>query len=317
MNTKLMEGDSVAIISPSATIKDNPEASALCAKGVEVLSSLGLNVIYGKHASGKQNYKAGAIAERISDIEDAYKDPKVKAIICTQGGDNSNELLPYIDWDVMRENSKKIFGSSDITVLLNALYAHTGQVSYHGIDLMWGLGKNATQYTVNLLRSCLFSDKLVYNHHPDYPNWKIIRPGTSTGICLGGCLPSFCLLLGTNSDPIQTINKPFILIIESIGESLSRIESYIAQISQQPNFKQHCAGIIIGYFFMCKEQLPENHREISDIVLDYTREFNFPIIEVKELGHAVENMIFPIGRHICIDASASEVTIATVDNLEK
>lgn len=307
MNTKLTEGDSVAIISPSATIKDNPEASALCAKGVEVLSSLGLTVTYGKCASGKQNYKSGTVAERRSDIEDAYKDPKVKAIFCTHGGDNSNELLPHIDWDVIKQNPKKLFGSSDITVLLNAIYVHTGQVSYHGLDLMWGLGKNATKYTVNILKSCLFSDKLVYNHHPDYPNWKVIKPGTSTGICLGGCLPSFCLLLGTNSDPIQTINKPFILIIESIGESLSRIESYIAQISQQPKFKQYCTGIIIGYFFMCKEQLPENNREISDIVLDYTKEFNFPIIEVKELGHAVENMIFPIGGQIHLNAVVANI----------
>ena len=127
---------------------------------------------------------------------------------------------------------------------------------------------------------------------------------------MGGCLPSFCLLLGTNSDPIRVTSEPFILIMEDIGESFARIESYIAQIVQQPNFKKYCKGIIVGYFFMCKEEIQENNRSVGDIVLEYTKEYDFPIIEVKELGHAVENMIFPIGGNITVEASRAKITIS-------
>jgi muramoyltetrapeptide carboxypeptidase LdcA involved in peptidoglycan recycling len=194
-------------------------------------------------------------------------------------------------------------------VLLNAIYAHTRQVSYHGIDLIWGLGKNAGEYTINHLKDFLFNGSLNYSNHKDYPKWKVIKSGKATGVCLGGCLPSFCLLLGTDGDPIKVISEPFILIVESIGESSSRIESYIAQIFQQPNFKKYCSGIIVGHFFMCGEQIPENNRGVSDIVLDYGKKYNFPVIEIMELGHAVENMIFPIGGQLSFDANNALVTI--------
>lgn len=309
MNKNLSRGDRVAIISPSATIKDNPEAEALCKNGEKILTGLGLQVVYSKHASKKLYYESGTATERVADIEWAFNNSDIKAVFCTQGGDNSNELLPLLNWNVIKNNPKFFFGLSDITVLQNAIYVYTNQVSYHGLDLIWGLGKNATEYTVNNLRNLLFTNFLSYQRHPDYPEWKVIRPGSATGICLGGCLPSFCLILGTKSDPINIISQPFILIIESIGESFARIESYIAQISQQPNFRKYCKGIIIGYFFMCKEEIPENNRNVSDIVLEYTKEYNFPIIEVKELGHAVENMIFPIGGSITIKAEHAKVVI--------
>lgn len=310
MNENLSKGDKVAIISPSATIKDNPEAEMLCKNGEKILTDLGLQVVYGKNSSGKLYYKSGTIAERISDIEEAFRDPDIKAIFCTQGGDNSNELLQLLNWSVIKNNPKFFFGLSDITVLQNAMYTHTNQISYHGLDLMWGLGKNTTKYTINNLRNLLFNSSLLYQHHPDYPQWKVIRPGLTTGICVGGCLPSFCLLLGTESDPIKTMSQPFILIIESIGESFARIESYIVQISQQPNFKKYCRGVIVGHFFMCKEEISENNRNVSDIVLEHTKEYDFPIIEIKELGHAVENLLFPIGGGITIETNNAEVTIS-------
>lgn len=308
MNKKLTKGDKVAMISPSATIHDNSEAGILLKNGKKILTDLGLQVIYGKHASKKLYYKSGHISDRIADIEWAFKDPQIKAIFCTQGGDNSNDLLPFLNWNVIKNNPKFFFGSSDITVLLNAMYKHTDQIYYHGLDIMWGLGKNATEYTIKNLKDLFFTNSLSYKHRPDYPRWKVVRPGSTTGICLGGCLPSFCLLLGTRDDPLKT-SQPFILIIESIGESFARIESYIVQISQQPNFKKYCRGIIVGHFFLCKEEIAENNRNVGDIVLEHTREYDFPVIEIKELGHAVENLLFPIGGSVGIKAHHAEVEI--------
>ncbi len=316
MNKKLKKGDRVAIISPSATIRDNLEAEILLKNGEKILTDFGLQVVYGKYASEKLYYKSGSVDERISDIEWAFKDPKIKAIFCTQGGDNSNDLLQFLDWNVIKNNPKFFFGLSDITVLLNAMYKNTGQTCYYGLDIMWGLGKNATEYTIKNLKDLLFANSLSYKRHPDYPRWKVVRPGSTTGIYLGGCLPSFCLLLGTQNDPLKTISRPFILIIESVDESFSRIESYITQISQQPNFKKYCRGIIIGYFFLCKEEIPENNRSVGDIVLEHTREYDFPIIEIKELGHAVENLLFPIGGNVAIKAHYVEVEIIARTNLK-
>ena len=306
----LQKGDSVAIVSPSANIVDDPNARALCKVGEKILTDLGLHVTYSTHWDGKHGYKSGTVAERVVDIEEVFSDPGVKAIACTQGGDNSNELLEHLNWETIKKSNALFFGLSDITVLQNALYAKTGKVSYHGLDLVWGLGMNASDFTKQNLEKFLFEGNIAYDPHPEYPKRTVIREGEASGVCLGGCLPSFALLMGTEYDPLRTLNKDFVLIIESIGESFSRIESYIAQISQQESFKQHCRGVIVGYFFLYKEDIEENNRSVSDMVFAYTKELNIPVVEIMELGHAVENVFFPIGGRISLKAKNREVVIA-------
>jgi muramoyltetrapeptide carboxypeptidase len=309
MDNKLKKGDKVAIVSPSATIQDNPDGKNLCEKGAKMLLGMGLEVVYALHWDDKDGYKAGKLADRISDLEQSFADPDVKAVMCTQGGDNSNELLDKLNWDLLGKSKALLFGSSDITVLLNALYAKTKRVSYHGTDLMWGLGMNASEYTEKNLHDLLFNGVVNYAHKNDYPEWKTIRAGEGSGVCLGGCIPSFTLLLGTDYSPLKDIDEDYILILESIGESFSRIEANIAQLTQQPGFKEHCKGVITGYFFLCKEEIEANTRSVSEIVLEYTEGLNFPIIEIQELGHAIENIFFPIGGKIRIKASESDITI--------
>lgn len=310
MITPLKKNDKVMIISPSASIRDVPDMEDQLARGEKILKDLGLQVVYGENAKGKLLYKSGTREERLNDLHKSFTDPEIKAVFCTQGGENSNELLPFIDWELIRKNSKFFFGSSDITVLMNAFYAKTGILSFHGMDLLWGLGKNATVYSIDQLKALLFENKHIYKNHPDYPKWKVIRKGQSFGTCIGGCLPSFCLLSGTLYNPLDTINAPFVFIIESINESPSSIEGHLAQIFQHPNFMKYCKGVIVGYFFLCTESISENNRPISDMVLEYTANNDFPIIEIKELGHAVENLIIPIGGDISIDASESNVVLS-------
>lgn len=309
----LQKGDMVAIISPSANIIDNPEARELCQKGEKMLTDMGLKVVYSSHWDDKCGYKSGTLEERIADIEEVFGNPDIKAVICTQGGDNSNELLEYINWDIIKNSDVRFFGLSDITVLLNAIYAKTGKVTYHGIDLIWGLGKNATDFTKENLTQLFFNGTVSYEPHREYPRRKAIRVGEGSGVCLGGCLPSFALLMGTEYDPLKHRDEDFILIIESIGESFSRIESYVAQISQQDAFKKHCKGIIVGYFFLCQEEIEENNRTVSDIIIDYTHNLSIPVVEIMELGHAVENIIFPIGQKITIKADEKSVTFKEED----
>ena len=122
-------------------------------------------------------------------------------------------------------------------------------------------------------------------------------------------------MLGTENDPIKNIEEPFILILEGIGESIARIESYVTQIVQQPNFSKYCRGIINGYYYRCSEEISENIREISNIIKEQTTQYNFPIIEISELGHAVENIIFPIGGKIRVTSGEEDINISLIDKL--
>lgn len=302
-NILLKKGDALGIIAPSATAVGQDGVEIQYEHAKELIERMGLKIVFGNHAKGKFFYKAGMRDERISDLHAAFQDTNIAAILALQGGENSNELLPHIDWDIIKSNPKPFFGTSDITVLLNAMYAHTGLVTYHGIDYLWGFGKNGGPITEQYTKEVFFEGRFDYRPFAGNPEWHIIREGTGEGTCIGGCLPSYNLLFGTGHDPLLINPQPFIFIMESIGQTISVIEAEIAQLTQQHYFKKYCKGVIVGYFFLCTEPNVKDNRSVGDIVEEYTRDINIPILEIHELGHAVENLIFPIGGKMIMKSS--------------
>ena len=128
---KLQEGDEIRVISPSSSLtRTGKFEDKLKAKAR--LEALGYQVTFGQHILENDLLESSSINSRLADFHAAFLDPNVKAILCTIGGFNSNELLPYIDWNIVK-NSPKIFcGFSDITVLHQAIFAKTGLVTYYG-----------------------------------------------------------------------------------------------------------------------------------------------------------------------------------------
>lgn len=70
------------------------------------------------------------------------------------------------------------------------------------------------------------------------------------------------------------------------------------------------SGLIIGYFNNIDDQ-----NIVSDMINEITKEYNFPIIKIGELGHNVENYSFPIGCKATLDTDKMSITIdeKTVD----
>lgn len=66
-----------------------------------------------------------------------FSDKDVKAIFAAKGGDMVNGILPYIDFENIRNNPKIFLGMSDITVLLCAINKMTGLITFHCQDYSW------------------------------------------------------------------------------------------------------------------------------------------------------------------------------------
>ena len=128
----LNKGDKIIIVSPSSCIETNALDS-----GVKWLESLGLRVEIAKHAYDSKSYTAGTDFERADDINKAFADNSIKAIFCSRGGAGATKMLDYLDFNLIKNNPKPIFGLSDSTALQNALYhlEDIGEKSYK-IDLM-------------------------------------------------------------------------------------------------------------------------------------------------------------------------------------
>ena len=130
--SKLQAGDEVRIIAPSRSMTILGED---CKKlATERLEELGLKVTFGKHVmEADPDYMCASRDARVEDLNEAFKDKNVKAILTVIGGFNSNQLLDYIDYEAIKENPKIFCGFSDITALSNAIHAKTGLVTYSGV----------------------------------------------------------------------------------------------------------------------------------------------------------------------------------------
>ncbi|MDO8729023.1 MAG: LD-carboxypeptidase, partial [bacterium] len=127
---KLKKGDLISILSPSAGLGELfPHRIE---NGIKYLEKIGFKVEVEKNALKRKNWVSGSIKERVDDIHSAFKNKKVKAIICTIGGNHSNQLLKYLDFKLIRNNPKIFLGYSDITVLHNAIYKKAGLRTFYG-----------------------------------------------------------------------------------------------------------------------------------------------------------------------------------------
>ncbi|MGH7882649.1 MAG: LD-carboxypeptidase, partial [Candidatus Dormibacteraceae bacterium] len=113
----------------------------------ERLEGLGYKVTFGQRLASHYHLGTARVEDRIADFHKAVSDENVKIILAYSGGWSANEMLPLIDWDLVKANPKPLVGYSDITVLLNAIYAKTGNIGLLGPDY-GALGKETQwQYT--------------------------------------------------------------------------------------------------------------------------------------------------------------------------
>ncbi len=112
---KLNIGDEIRVIAPSRSmcIINNDVIESAKAR----LENIGFKVTFGKNVLNSigEDYKCASIEDRIEDLHEAFKDKNVKAILTVIGGYNVNQILDYIDYNLIKENPKIICGFSDIT----------------------------------------------------------------------------------------------------------------------------------------------------------------------------------------------------------
>ena len=128
---KLTPGMHIRVVSPSSSIEHIGGFEAnLAAK--ERLEKLGFTVSFSEHYLENDMLGSASIESRVADIHVAFSDDSVDAILATIGGFNCNELLPYLDFELIARNPKIFCGYSDTTALLNAIYSKTGMKTYMG-----------------------------------------------------------------------------------------------------------------------------------------------------------------------------------------
>lgn len=314
---KLKRGDQVRIIAPARSLKIISQNTQDIAN--KTFSDLGLLITFGKHINESDEFSSSSIKSRIDDLHTAFTDKEVKAVISVIGGFNSNQLLRYINWDLIKKNPKVFCGYSDITALNNSIFAKTGLVNYSG-PAYSTFGKLLdSEYTIEYFKKCLFEaqpidirpskkwdDRKWWVNQKDrrfFKNtgWQIINKGKAEGTILGANLCTFNLLQGTEYFPSL---KNSVLFLEDDYESNAVIfDRDLQSLIHLPEFK-YVKGIVIGRFQKASNVSAENLKKIIKTKKELDR---IPVIANVDFGHTSPMITFPIGGEVKITASSKPI----------
>lgn len=304
---KLEKENTIGFVAPSNYLEK--DKYPLIEKAIKKINQLGYKIIWGKHAKKTDNYNvsAGTPKQRAEDINNFFKNKNINSIWCVSGGNTANEILEYLDYNLIKQNPKIFIGLSDNTVLLNAITTQTKLITIHGTDPKIGNGYFDDTYTHNEFQKNLENNSS--KKIPKNSNWKCIRKGKSQGQLIGGNLRCFLKLAGTKYMPNM---KNKILLIEGLETTIKDTIAQISQLKQQKNFNK-IKGVIIGniYSFDEKKQYNKNNERIyfEDIFKELTKEYNFPILKIYEAGHKVPSTFLPIGAKVQINSEKKELKI--------
>ncbi|PIN74166.1 LD-carboxypeptidase [Candidatus Woesearchaeota archaeon CG10_big_fil_rev_8_21_14_0_10_45_16] len=304
---KLKSGDGVRIITPARSLAMpwlNEELQKIAIKRLE---ELGLKVSFSEHVNEIDEFNSSTIKKRVDDLHEAFKDKSIKLIITVIGGFNSNQLLRYLDYDLIKNNPKILCGYSDITALANAIYAKTGLVTYSGLHFFSFGEKRGFDYSLDYFKKCLFSDEsfevlpskewsddLWANDQENREFMKndgfwIINEGEASGKIIGGNLCTLQLLHGT--EYIPNIKGSILFLEDDYEAHVATIDRDIQSIIHQPEFKK-VQGIVIGRF----QKATKMTKELLTKIIKTKKELNhLPVIANVDFGHTNPMITFPIG----------------------
>ena len=307
---KLKKGDEIRIIASSRSMSLlSDETISIATKRLE---DLGFKVTFGKNVGMSINdvYCCGTIEERIEDLHEAFSDKNVKAILTVIGGFNVNQILDYIDYDLIKNNPKIICGFSDITALLNSIHKKTGLVTYYGPHYSSFGMKKGFEYTLEYFKKMFMDNEMI--NISDSMEWSddtwfldqenrdfisndgrvVINEGECEGTIIGGNLCTLNLLQGTEYYPED---DNLILFLEDdslVGSEFTRefdrdLQSLIHSLSNR-NIK----GVVIG---RAQKESKMNLDKWKYILETKEKIKDVPIIINMDFGHTTPIFTFPIG----------------------
>ena len=291
---KLKAGDTIALLCPAS-----PTTDSNVTKAKQKLESYGFKVkAYSSALNGSSygvSYLALSDEVRAQELNDCFRDPEIKGIVCMRGGYGSSRTLDLLDYELIRNNPKFLTGYSDITALTNALYYKCGLISYHGFMGVTLASTSLDTTTESDILDILFNDQegkeLKYGEYVSKSN------ATVTGELVGGNLSLISHLLGSEYMPDFTDKVVF---IEDTGESEYSLDRLITKLRLFGCF-DNAKAIVVGYLTGMSSSYQKTFitRMLGD--LDIPVLFGFPS------GHEYPFINLPIGATVEVSSNGLKI----------
>ncbi|MFI9158462.1 LD-carboxypeptidase [Kitasatospora aureofaciens] len=294
---RLRPGDHIAVVAPSGPI-DPERLTAGCA----ILRSWGLRVTVAPHVLDTHptlGYLAGTDADRAADLQGAWLDPTVDAVICARGGYGVHRIVDLLDWAAMRAARPKAFiGFSDVSSLHEAFAQRLGLATLYG-PLASGSSFVDDGPTAEHLRRTLFDPAATTVLTS--PTASALVPGRAHGVTAGGCLHVLAAERGTPAARPSFAGS--ILILEDVNEHPYQLDRLLTQFLRSGAL-DGVAGIALGSWEGCGR--PER---VRDVMLDRLGALGVPVIWELGFGHCPSSLTVPLGVPALLDADAGTLTL--------
>lgn len=253
-----------------------------------VLIDIGLQPVFSDYIYEKDNIFSGTAKERANALMNFYKDDEIKGIFDISGGDVANGILSYLDYDIIANSSKMFWGYSDLTTVINAIYKRTGKASvlYQIRNLIYDYKE---QQIADFINTIIHNGNDLFNI-----NCKFIQQSKMHGIVVGGNIRCFLKLAGTEYMPDLTDK---ILLLESFGGTVAKMETYLCQLQQMGAFNK-VAGIILGTF---TEMENEKCIPTIDTLIKRIAGKDLPIAVTRNIGHGTDSKGIIIGQELFLE----------------
>ncbi|MFJ9712993.1 LD-carboxypeptidase [Streptomyces sp. NPDC101234] len=293
---RLTAGARIAVVAPSG-----PVVEERLQAGLDILRGWDLDPVVAPHVlaeDGDLRYLAGSDADRAADLQRAWCDPAVSAVLCARGGYGAQRLVDLLDWEAMRAAGPKAFvGFSDATVLHEAFATRLGLATLYG-PVAAGADFVKSTEAQEHLRATLFAPETV---RTITGRGTALVPGRARGVTVGGCLT--LLATGRGTPHTHPGARGGLLLLEDVGEAPYSLDRSITQLLRS-GWLDGVAGILLGSWDRCGP-----YERVRAVLADRLGGLGVPVVEEFGFGHCEGALTMPLGVTAELDADTGTLTL--------
>jgi muramoyltetrapeptide carboxypeptidase LdcA involved in peptidoglycan recycling len=324
---KLNSGDTIATVSLSGGRAGDPDMLVRYNTGKQRLEQIfGLKVVEMPYSMKGSQYLYKNPEARADDLMEALLNHDIKGIFLNMGGDDGIRLLPYINFDIIKNNPKIFLGFSDADTF-HHMFTYAGVTSFYGANVLATISEphNLNPYTIKWLKKALFSSEPIGKIKPCEKwspiNWEDIKEeqliwikndgykvhqgkDKIKGHSMVGCSGPLKVMLGTCLFPKTELWKDSIIFLEEGA-------AYGTKLAGVHSMRTFAAA---GIFNQAKALvLPKiSEEDINEIILKVLHEEglnDLPVFSGLAFSHLNPMTVLPVGVEVEIDCDNREFTI--------
>ena len=294
---RLKKGDMIALTAPAGAIFNADSIE----KATKSFEGQGFRVMHGNTLTQKFGYLAGTDQYRANELTELFENKEVQGIIAMRGGWGCARLLPYMEFNKIKNNPKIFSGFSDISSLLLAIYSKTGLVTFHG-----PVGNSTLDgFTMENFLRIVKDGEALQMQQPTNDQLNVISAGKASGKLFGGNLSVWCSMIGTGYLPDVSGS---ILFFEETEEEPYRMDRMLTQLEITGTFSK-AKGIIFGKCTKCEAEEPEKSFTLDEVYKQKFKNSSVPVVTGFNFGHTKDKFTFPIGVDATLDTATQSLTL--------